>query len=243
MNSYKTKIVAHRGFSSQYPENTLLAFQKTIEIGADYLELDVHKTKDNFLVVIHDESVDRTSSNVGTGLIAEMTLAEVQNVSVGYSAKFGQQFPNEKISLLREVLELTKGKIKVCIEIKVADIEQQIVQLVRELSMDDQVILFCFHQTILTEVRKLNGKIHLLYLVEKINISNIEEAVQANFNAIGGGAATIITKELVDLAHSKNLEIWRWTVDNETEMQNLLDLGIDGLITNAPDLALEKRKL
>lgn len=243
MNASNTKIIAHRGFSSQYPENTLLAFQKAIETGADFIELDVHKTKDDCIVVIHDDSVDRTSSNGRKGDIADMYYDQLSNINVGHSAKFGDQLSNQKIPSLREVLELAKGKIKVCIEIKVADIEQQILQLVHELSMDDQVILFCFDQRVLTKIRKLDTKIPLLYLVENIELSNIEEASKQNFYAVGGGSATVITKELLDFAHSKNIEIWRWTVDDETEMLNLLDLEIDGLITNAPDLALEKRKL
>ena len=221
----------------------MLAFQKAIEIGADFIELDVHKTKDDVIVVIHDDSVNRTSSNERKGEISEMTYEQLSNINVGHSAKFGDRFSDEKIPSLREVLELAKEKIKVYIEIKVAGIEQQILQLVHELSMYDEVILFCFDQTVLTKIRKLDAKIPLLYLVEKIELSNIEEASKENFNAIGGGSETIIAKELVDLAHSKNIEIWRWTVDNETEMLDLLDLGIDGLITNAPDLALEKRKL
>ena len=243
MNASKTKIIAHRGFSSQYPENTMLAFQKAIGIGADFIELDLHKTKDDVIVVIHDDSVNRTSSNERKGEISEMTYDQLSDINVGYTTKFGGQFSDQKIPSLREVLELAKGKIKVCIEIKVAGIEQQILQLVHEVSMNDQVILFCFDQTVLTKIRKLDAKIPLLYLVEKIELSNIEEASKENFNAVGGGSATIITKELVDIAHSKNIEIWRWTVDNETEILDLLYLGIDGLITNAPDLALEKRKL
>ncbi len=242
MNASKTKIIAHRGFSSQYPENTLLAFQKAVETGADFIELDVHKTKDDVIVVIHDDSVDRTSSNGIKGEIAEMTYEQLSNINVGHSAKFGDQFSNQKIPSLGEVLELAKGKIKVCIEIKVAGIEKQILQLVDEVSMNDQVIIFFFDHTALLKIRKLDPKILLLYLVEKIELSNIEEASKQNFNAVGGGSSTVITTELLDFAHSKNIKIWRWTVDDETEMLDLLDLVIDGLITNAPDLALEKRK-
>ena len=85
----QTKIIAHRGFSSTAPENTLVAFQKAIDCKADYFELDVHKTKNDSIVVIHDSSVDRTSSNNRTGSIAKMDYSDLASVKVGYSDKFG----------------------------------------------------------------------------------------------------------------------------------------------------------
>ena len=91
-NQAQTKIIAHRGFSDIAPENTLIAFQKAIEVGADYFELDVHQTKDNVLVVIHDKTVDRTSSNGKKGEIKEKTLSELQKVKVGLSSKFGEKY-------------------------------------------------------------------------------------------------------------------------------------------------------
>lgn len=100
----QTKIIAHRGFSGAAPENTLPAFKKAIDIGEDYLELDIHKTKNGKLVVIHDKSVQRTSSNNSHGNIDEMTLKEIKKVKVGYTEKFGLKYRNEKIPTLKKVL-------------------------------------------------------------------------------------------------------------------------------------------
>jgi glycerophosphoryl diester phosphodiesterase len=115
-NSIKIKVIAHRGFSDIAPENTLISFQKAIETGVPYFELDVHQFKDGKLMVIHDYSVNRTSSNNKTGRVIEMTYVELQDVKVGYSKKFKSMYEDEKIPTLREALELAKGKIKVCIE-------------------------------------------------------------------------------------------------------------------------------
>ena len=115
----QTKVIAHRGFSGIAPENTLAAFQKAIDSQFEYYELDVHKTKDDSLVVIHDATVDRTSSNGMKGKVSEMTYQELSKVRVGYSNKFGNEFKNEKIPTLREALVKSKGKIKVCVEVKV----------------------------------------------------------------------------------------------------------------------------
>lgn len=238
MKQLTTKIVAHRGFSSQFPENTLLAFQKAIEIGANYLELDVHKTKDNFLVVIHDKSVDRTSSSGENGLIAEMTLEEVQNVSVGYSAKFGDQFPNEKVPLLKEVLELAKGKIKVCIEVKKENTEQEILKIIQETEMENEVIVFSFFPSVLQNFKNVDQKIPTLFLVDEFSDEALLKAKEMNCFAIGVGNETVVDVKLIVEIHSKNLEIWQWTIDDEAEIKRLMGLNIDGLITNKPEKAI-----
>lgn len=88
----QTKVIAHRGFSSIAPENTLLAFKKAIECKADYFELDVHKTKDDSIVVIHNSSVDKTSSNNTKGEIAKMNYSDLASIKVGYSEKFSNEY-------------------------------------------------------------------------------------------------------------------------------------------------------
>ena len=100
----QTKIIAHRGFSGIAPENTLIAFQKAIDCKADYFELDVHKTKNDSIVVIHNSSLDKTSSNGFKGKISEMNYSDLRAVKVGYSHKFGNKYENEKIPTLREAL-------------------------------------------------------------------------------------------------------------------------------------------
>ena len=92
LSQAQTKVAAHRGFSSIAPENTLIAFQKAIDIGADYFELDVHKTKDDSLVVIHDYDVNRTSSDGLKGKIAEMNYADLVKINVGAPKEFGDKY-------------------------------------------------------------------------------------------------------------------------------------------------------
>ena len=112
LTNAQTKIIAHRGFSGIAPENTLIAFQKAIDCKADYFELDVHKTKNDSIVVIHDSSVDKTSSNGFKGEIAELNYSDLRAVNVGYSRKFGDKYENEKIPTLREALALAKGRLR-----------------------------------------------------------------------------------------------------------------------------------
>lgn len=238
----QTKIIAHRGFSSIAPENTLVAFQKAIECNADYFELDVHKTKNDSIVVIHNSSVDKTSSNNKKGEIANLNYSELSSVKVGYSEKFGNKYENEKIPTLREALQLAKGKIKVCIEIKVYGVEKKILEIVNDMGMQEDVIIFSFYYPILAKIRQLNNSIPTLLLVNKADKLTIDYAKVIKLNAIGVGYETTITKDYLNFAHKNGIEVWKWTVNEEDEMQQLINLGLNGLITDFPDKALNKTK-
>lgn len=239
----QTKIIAHRGFSGIAPENTLISFQKAIDCGADYFELDVHKTKDDSIIVIHDASVDRTSSNNMKGEVADMTYRELTEVRIGYSREFGDKYKDEKIPTLREALELARGKIKVCIEIKVYDIEKEVLKIVNDLGVNDDVIIFSFYYPVLDKIRQLDRNIRTLFLVNTADISIIDSAKVTRSNAIGVGHGTTVTAELIDTAHNHGMEVWKWTVNDEDEMQRLIDIGVDGLITDFPDKALKIRNV
>lgn len=235
----QTKVIAHRGFSGIAPENTMIAFQKAIESGADYLELDVHKSKKGKLYVIHDSSVKRTSSNEAEGNISEMTCKEIEDVRVGYSKKFDQSYKDETIPTLKEVLKLAKGKIKVCIEIKIYGIEKEILEMVKKLNMEKEVLIFSFHYPVLSKIRQLNPTIPILYLIDKADRTTIDYAKIININVIGVGYGTSLTKEFIKFAHKNGVKIWKWTVNDEKQMKQLISVGLDGLITDFPDKALK----
>lgn len=239
MSHAQTKVIAHRGFSGIAPENTLAAFQKAIDDKIEYFELDVHKTKDDSVVVIHDHSVDRTSSNNMRGEVAEMTYSALSQVKVGYSSKFGAEFKNEKIPTLKEALQLAKGKIKVCLEIKVNGAEEQVIQVLEELEMKEEVIIFSFLYPTLTKIRQLDEDIKILYLVGSADEATIDRAKAINAQAIGAGGGNALTQEYVDKVHQNGLEIWKWTVDDEATMKQLIDIGVDGIISNYPDRVLK----
>ena len=238
----QTKIIAHRGFSGIAPENTIVAFQKAIECKADYFELDVHKTKNDSIVVIHNSSVDKTSSNSKKGEIAKMNYRDLATVKVGYSEKFGNKYENEKIPTLREALELAKGKIKVCIEVKVYGAEKEILKIIYDLGVEDDVIIFSFYYPVLAKIRQLDKNISILFLINKADKMTIDYAKIIESNAIGVGYETTVTKEYLNFAHKNGIEVWKWTVNEEDEMQQLIDLGLDGLITDFPDKALKITK-
>ncbi|MEQ8556353.1 MAG: glycerophosphodiester phosphodiesterase family protein [Cyclobacteriaceae bacterium] len=238
----QTKIIAHRGFSSVAPENTLLAFRKAIEVGADYFELDVQRSKDNKAMVIHDATIDKTSSDNQTGEVVQMNSAALKNIKVGYTKKFGDKYADEKLPTLKEALEVARGKIKVCIEIKSYGLEQEVLDAVNELKMTDQVIIFSFYYPVLAKIRQLDNKIPILYLISEADEMTVDYAKVIDAKAIGVGSRTDLTKEYIDFAHQQGVEVWQWTVNDEKDMRRLMNIGLDGLITDYPDKALALRK-
>ncbi|MEE9349152.1 MAG: glycerophosphodiester phosphodiesterase family protein [Flavobacteriaceae bacterium] len=240
INSTKTMVIAHRGFSEIAPENTLIAFQKAIETGVPYFELDVHQSKDGKLMVIHDYSVNRTSSNGKTGKVNELLLSELNDVKVGYSKKFKGIYTSEKIPTLKEALLLAKGKIKVCVEIKAKNIGDKVVKLIEELDMVNQVIVFSFHFETVKKVKALNPKIETLFLKDNATIKTIDKALSVNLDAIGvWHKETKFSKELMDYAHKNSIKVFTYTVNDPKRMKELINLKLDGIITNRPDVALK----
>ncbi len=235
----QTKIIAHRGFSGIAPENTLVAFKKAIEVGADYFELDVHKTLDDSVIIIHDYSLKRTSSDGKTDKIEDLTYKQIEAASVGYNEKFGDEFSDVKIPTLREALELAKGKIKVCVEIKVFGVEQAVLDIINQLGMHDDVIIFSFHYPVLAKIRQYDKEIPILYLIGKGDAQAVYYANAIDVNALGVGTETKITDDLLELVHTNNMELWQWTINEEKGMEELLTMKIDGMITNFPDKALK----
>lgn len=237
----QTKIIAHRGASGHAPENTLIAFQKAIDYRADFLELDVHRSKDGSIVVIHDASIDRTSSDQLRGKVSELTYDELSKVRVGYPEKFGDKYQNEKIPTLREALVLAKDKIGVCIEIKVLGVEREVLEIVKELNMTEQVIIFSFYYQVLAKIRKLDPQIRILFLKSKADHLTFDYAMAIEANALGIGSATQVDAAFMDQANHFGMQVWQWTVNDESQIAALIELGIDGIITDFPDQALQIR--
>lgn len=147
--------IGHRSARAYVPENTLKSFKKALEIGVDAVELDVRKTKDNQLVVIHDADIKRTTN--GEGLVSAFTLMEIQ----GFDAGSG-----EKIPTLEEVLDFLDKKAKVFVELKESGIEEQVLAIVKEKGLEKNVIITSFIEEALKKVRELNGNVEtgLIYV-------------------------------------------------------------------------------
>jgi glycerophosphoryl diester phosphodiesterase len=221
----KPIVIAHKGASGHAPENTLLSFQRAIDLGAHMIELDLRETLDGELVCVHDPTVDRTTN--GTGAIHELTYKELRGLDAG---------EGEYIPLLTEVLRLASGKIKVNIDLKVIEVEKKLIDLIEDYKMVEDVLVSSFFHGTLGTLRDLSENIETAVLVEVPIDDLVVYAMDFKVNAINPDHK-LVTPELVEEAHSVGLKVYPWTVNDLQMMKQLLALGVDGLITDYPDRA------
>lgn len=234
-----TEIFAHRGASGYAPENTLEAFRLAMDQGADGIELDVHLTKDGEVVVIHDETLDRTSN--GHGKIRDYTLEELKKFSYHNHMK---KYEGVSIPTLKEVLDLVKDSaMKVNIELKTGfywydGIEEKTMQIVRDRKMENRVIYSSFNHYSIQKVLEQDSYAETAYLFSDVTL-NMEKYAKAT--GVKGLHPCIYHLKMANFLETylrSGLKVRVWTVNKKEDMKWLIDAGIDGVITNYPDLAV-----
>ncbi len=240
-----TKILAHRGASGYAPENTLEAFALAAELGADGVELDVHLTADGEMVVIHDETVDRTTD--GSGLVCRMTLAELKKLN----ARNGMGGLKHccRIPTLREVYELLKPTpLMINVEIKTDamlydGICEKLTALEHEMGMEGRLIYSSFNHNTILEMKRVNpgARTGLLYIEALANPWAYAESIGAD--ALHPDKFAPLTyPEHMRIAAEHGIETNTWTVNTVEDMESLIRNGASAIITNYPTLALAVRK-
>ena len=237
------KIIAHRGLSGFYPENTMLAFKKCLNLNIYGIELDVQKTKDNQIVVIHDEKVDRTFN--GTGYIKDMTLSELQSLNSNF--KNYENNKDCKIPTLKEVLTLFKPTdfiINIELKnnkIKYKNLEEDVINLVKELKMERRVIISSFRMKSLKKLKALCPKITRSYLIsEKFYKHRLKNMIF--YKAIKNKSTylspnyIIADKKFINRCHRRDIKILCYTVNTIEEYEKLLKLKVDGIFTDFPNI-------
>ena len=230
------EVTAHRGASVSYPENTMAAFKGALELGADWIELDVQQTSDEKIIVLHDTNLKRTTGlNKNTW---EATYEEVNALDAG--SFFDSKYQGEKIPLLKDVLEFaSNNNIKLNIELKPTgyekNFEAQVVDLVKEYNLLDKCVITSQVYEVLANVKKYNQDIKTVYVMSLAygNILDLKEA--DNFSI----EASSITKKLVKEIHNAGKEIYAWTVNTKENMNKMIDLNVDNIITDNINLAKE----
>ena len=234
---------SHRGASGDYPENTLLAFEEGIKCGASGIELDVHKTKDNKIVVIHDEDIERTFK--GKGLVKDFTLNELKEFNP--RKELFKNFKTSKIPTLEEVLNLIKNSnVILNIELKTDEIhyegiEEDVINLINKYKMNNKVIISSFNPKSIKICKEINEEIKTGLLYYKPMEDVIEFAKSLKADAIHPDLR-LVSKELIDEAHKNNLEVNVYTVDAPIYMRKLIEAKADGIFTNYPALLDEIMK-
>jgi glycerophosphoryl diester phosphodiesterase len=232
-------LIAHRGFSSVAPENTILAFERALESGVEVLECDVQLSSDGVAVVMHDSTVDRTTN--GQGAVRELQWAQIHTLTAGYPGRFGDVFAGQVVPRLDELFDLAKGRAAVFVEIKpeaLADlsgsVEASVIDAALRTGMMDDVgilsfasrALQCFHET---APGFPLGLVFRWWHQRRL----VEETLQAGANYLVGYAPSLLSDPtIVSRAHDEGLLVGAYVADTVENMRGLLRDGVDGIATN-----------
>lgn len=219
-------ITAHRGAGYLEPENTLRAIQRAIDLGVDQIEVDARLTRDGHLVLMHDPRVDRTTN--GTGSVADLTLAEIRHLDAGLG---------ERVPTLEEALEITRGKVTLQVELKGQRTAPAVVQAVAVAGREADVILTSFIHRRLAEVLSLNSRISTGALWGHPPADAVQRAQQLGVCALHIWYEHIDQK-LITEAHAHGLQVRAWNPNREEEMRTLIELGVDAIGSDRPDVLL-----
>lgn len=228
------EIIAHRGYSSVFPENTLASFGGALDIGADWIELDVQLSKDGKVVILHDDSLMRTTGIEGAA--ADFTCEELKELDAG--SWFDVSFAGEKLPTLREALELIrKTECRVYLELK--DIgekegfEEAVLGVVEDCGMTGQCVFASFRYEYLQHLKELDNNLQVLY-----NTSSEKTDLPEDFSAdYYGIAVSAVTSDQVKAIHDAGRKVFVWTVNTPAQMQEVQVMGVDGIVTNCPGVA------
>jgi len=219
-------VVGHRGASAYEPENTVRSIRRAFEMGADAVEVDARVSKDSHVVIIHDETVDRTTN--GTGLVSELSLEEIRALDAG---------KGEKIPTLQEVLEEIRGKGCLFLEIKVDEAAVPSLSLVESMEMMDSVLFISFSSGALTSIKEVRREAHTGFLYAK-PFDGIIGAKKLGCEAVLP-YYRLATEKAIAFAHRMKLKVIPWTVDELEVAKELKRRGADGIATNRPDLMVD----
>jgi len=230
-------LIGHRGYPARYPENTLASFKGAMEAGCDMIELDVTLTKDRKVVVIHDDTLDRTTS--GKGPVKNHALSDIRTLDAG--SWFNPRFAAQRVPELSEVMELTAGRCMLNIEIKEsafevefpADaIEHQVAELVKTSRATDRVIISSFDQRILQRIAAMVAPPAIAYIsdhgADKIVLEMLLKMRAFSWHP----RFKVLTRNQVDMLHAAGFRVFPWTINTRAEAEKVLALGVDGLICN-----------
>ncbi|CAM5553690.1 MULTISPECIES: glycerophosphodiester phosphodiesterase [Streptomyces] len=214
--------IGHRGMMGVEPENTLRSFVRAEREGLDVIELDLHLSKDGALVVMHDADVDRTTD--GTGPVADRTLAELRDLDAGYG---------ERIPVFEEIVDAVRAPLQA--EIKDVAAARALVDVLRARDLTARVEVISFHDAALATVGELLPGVRTALVAEHYGTDVVDRAL-----AVGASALSLdirrLTLELVERAHAAGLRVLGWTVNTHDELRLSRGLGLDGVITDFPEI-------
>lgn len=234
----RTWVVGHRGASGHAPENTMAAFCRAVELGAAFIETDLHLSRDAHLVCIHDATLERTTN--ATGAVKDVTLAQLRELDAG--SWFGPEFAGERIPTLEEILAFAREKdIVIFLEVKQEaawGIEHGLVAALRDAQEAARAVMLSFSPGVLRNVRRLDNTLMTGLLFDAMPKGGpdaiVEKALEIGARQLAP-RGDLVTPELLERAHRHDLQAVCWTVNQPEDMRALIDAGVDGIMTDFPD--------
>lgn len=250
-------VFAHQGGEGIRPSNTLLAFDHAVQLGADVLDADMHITKDGVLVLMHDETVDRTTD--GAGAIRNMTFAEIEKLDAGYrfTTDDGKTFPYRGQGATVPALEALFEKYRDMhfgIEIKQTPPEVAVpfCALIRKHNMQDKVLVSSFRKANMDAFRRACPEVATSAIEDEVRVmffahlAGLHRLVTPTYQSLqipeSGGGFQLLTPQFIAAAHSRGLQVQPWTINDEADLRRIMALGVDGINTDFPDRLLEIRE-
>jgi len=227
-------VIAHRGASAVAPENTMAAFRRAVEMGAECIETDLHLSRDGRLIIHHDTTLNRTTS--GDGLVKNYKFNELRQLDAG--KWFSKEFAGERMPTMEELLDFAgQADLSLYLEIKGGagyGVERAVISALRGRKESKAAVVLCFDGSVLDRIHQLDRLLMTGLLFESDGEDMVKEAVRVGARQIGP-RGDCVTPELVSDAHRRGLKVITWTINEAAQMRALAAIGVDGIITNHPD--------
>jgi len=224
---------AHRGASSQAPENTIAALELALELGATMAEIDIQQTADDELVLFHDDDLDRTTN--GSGPLWQHTLEQLKLLDAGQW--FSSKYEGERIPTLNEAVAAMRGRMGLNIELKMhgheRDFEELVAQRLKQLDCLDWCLVTSFDHGVVDRLGRLLPGLKAGYIIGR---NGWHDELSESWVSVLSMEKSIISEERVRRIHEAGKEVHVWTVNDAEEMARLKEMGVDVLISNCPDL-------
>ncbi len=236
MQSHKVLNFAHRGFRSKYPENTMLSFEKAVNLGVDGLEFDIHLSKDGIPVIIHDETINRTTDS--TGYVRELNFKELKKLNV--AANFASSNLNEKIPGLEEYFDFIKNKDIISnIELKngifaYEGIEEKVYELIKKYQLDEKCIISSFNHESIFRMKKIAPHLKYGFLTDSWEINPIPYLQEYKIQCYHPSAYRL-SAEFVARLHAENIQVNTWFSAVPLDYKSVIETGVDVIISDEPD--------
>ncbi|HUP82126.1 MAG TPA: glycerophosphodiester phosphodiesterase [Pirellula sp.] len=228
----RVQVMAHRGASRKAPENTLSSIRQAIQDGANWVEIDVQETADGEVVVIHDSDFMKLSKNALK--VWDATLVDLREIDIG--SWFDAKFVDERTAKLDDVLKLCRGKLGVIIELKYYGhdkmLEQRVVEIVERQNMARQVMIMSLRPEGVKKMKSLRPQWKCGILMS-VSVGDLHR-VEADFLAVN---AQFATRSFIKRAHNSGKEVYVWTINDTPTMLRMMNRGVDGILTDRPELA------